>query len=99
MLHHIVSWKMNGETAAERAQQARDIAEKLTALRQSVPTIAHLEVRLNELDGYNNWELVLISAFASQADFEAYVVHPAHQEVAKFIKEHAAARAGVDYTA
>lgn len=99
MLNHIVSWKMNGETAAERATQAAEVAAALRGLTATVPTVAHLEVHLNELDGYNNWDVVLISQFANQADFEAYVVHPAHQEVVELIKARAASRAGVDYTA
>ncbi len=98
MLRHVVTWKMNGLTPAERNRQAHEIAAALRALPKLVPSIEHLEAHVNELDGYNNWDVTLISDFADVTAFEEYVHHPEHQKVVSIIKERAADRAGVDAT-
>lgn len=98
MLHHIVSWKMQGETIQERNKNAAAVATALRNLVGVVPGIAHLEVHINELADPQNWDVVLLSQFATAEDFRAYVIHPAHQEAVAVIKARAAARAAVDYT-
>lgn len=99
MLHHIVIWKMRGETSDERRERAETVAAALRPLAESVPTVRKLDVRINELDGYNNFDVALISEFDDVAGFEAYVIHPEHQAVVKIIGENAEVRAGLDYTA
>lgn len=98
MLKHIVTWKMNGETAADRAQQAGEVAAALRGMEGKIPQIEHLEVHVNELDGYDNWDVALITEFADADALAEYVVHPAHQEVVHVVKARAAGRAGVDAT-
>lgn len=88
---------MNGETAEARATQANEVAEALRPLRESVPDITSLEVRVNEYNDDINWDVTLVSEHTDKAALDAYVVHPAHVEAAKVIGERAAARAGVDF--
>lgn len=96
-VRHIVSWKMNGETAADRARQANEIAEALRALPATVPGIQAFDVRLNELNADANWDVVLVSDHADAAALDEYAVHPDHLEVVAMVKERAAGRAGVDF--
>lgn len=96
-VRHIVSWKMNGETAAVRARQAMEIAEALRVLPATVPGILALDVRLNEFNAEANWDLVLVSDHADQAALDVYATHPDHLEVVALVKERSAGRAGVDF--
>lgn len=96
-VRHIVSWKMNGETAEVRAQQATDIAEALRALPATVPGVLALDVHLNEFNAEANWDLVLVSDHADQAALDVYASHPDHLEVVALVKERSAGRAGVDF--
>lgn len=96
-VRHIVSWKMNGETAADRARQAEEIRVELVKLRETVPGILALDVRLNEFNAEVNWDLVLVSDHVDSEALDAYAVHPEHLKVVAIVKERAAGRAGVDY--
>lgn len=96
-VRHIVSWKMNGETAADRARQATEIAEALRALPASVPGIRALDVHLNELNAEANWDLVLVSDHEDRDALDVYATHPDHLAVVALVKERAVGRAGVDF--
>lgn len=96
-VRHIVSWKMNGETAEERARQAEEIAAGLRALPETVPGILALDVRLNELNAEANWDLVLVSDHEDSAALDAYAAHPDHLAVVGIVKQCSAGRAGVDF--
>lgn len=96
-VRHIVSWKMNGETAQERAQQADEVAEALRTLPGVVPGLTALEVHLNEYNSDANWDVVLVSEHTDKEALDVYAVHPAHVAVAELVKARAAARAGLDF--
>ncbi|MGO3777815.1 MAG: Dabb family protein [Canibacter sp.] len=98
MLRHIVTWKMNGQTADERAKQAEEVAEALGELKDLVPTVKALTVLRNEFHKDKNWNVVLIADFADAEGLDLYDRHPEHQEVAKFVSARAASRAGIDAT-
>ncbi|MDO4241640.1 MAG: Dabb family protein [Microbacteriaceae bacterium] len=99
MLHHIVSWQLNGTTEQERATQAQQFVTELTSLKGKISELLHLEVHTNELDIPGNWDVILITKFADRAALEAYAIHPEHQAVVAKIKPLAAARSAVDFTA
>ena len=96
-VRHIVSWKMNGETAEDRARQAGEVAEALRALTESVPGILELNVHLNEFNADANWDVVLVSDHEDQAALDVYATHPDHLAVVALVRERAAGRAGVDF--
>lgn len=96
-VRHIVSWKMNGETAEERARQAEEIRAAIVTLPETVPGIEALDVRVNEYNHDANWDLVLVSDHTDREALDAYAVHPDHLEVVEIVKARAAARAGVDF--
>lgn len=89
---HVVFFRFHERAAASEA------ARWLRALEGVVPTLASIEVGVDELGTERSWDLCLITRFADRAGMEAYQVHPAHQEVVAWIKEHASSVAAVDWT-
>lgn len=96
-VRHIVSWKMNGETAADRARQIAEIEEALAELPAKVPGIRSFELRRNEYNADANFDLVLVSEHADRAALDDYAVHPDHLVAVAVVKERTAARACVDF--
>ena len=96
-IRHIVLWKLAAEDADTRALHAEQIAERLLALRAVIDDISHLEVGPNVAYPATNWDVALVAEFADVDALERYQVHPAHQEVAAFVRSVVAERAAVDY--
>lgn len=97
-IRHVVMWKMNGADAAERAEQAAEVARLLNALDGVVPEVLSISAGANSVYPDANWDVTLVSDFATVADLEAYQVHPAHEAAAVYIRSVAAGRAAVDFT-
>lgn len=97
-LRHIVSWKLNGETLAERDEQAAQIAAALEALRDQIPEIRELNVYRNELHDGANFDVTLIADFEDADGLAVYAVHPEHLPVVEMIKGMVSDRVAVDFT-
>lgn len=96
MIRHIVTWRLAAEDAQQRADDARGIKERLEALRGVVPAERiEVGIDLGEVEG--NWDVVLVSDFATAADLAAYQEHPRHREVLPFMRSVTSARSCVDY--
>ncbi len=98
-IRHIVLWKLAADDADTRALHAEQIAERLLSLRGVVDEIDHIEVGRNVANPQSNWDVALVSEFADVEALERYQVHPAHQEVAAFVRSLVAERSCVDYPA
>lgn len=96
-IRHIVSWKLAAEDAQERREQAFEIARLLRSLLESVTEIRSLEVGINVLHDGENFDVVLIADFDDAEALQRYAVHPAHREVAGYIRSVVAARSAVDF--
>ncbi|WP_150958055.1 Dabb family protein [Microbacterium testaceum] len=96
-IRHIVLWKLSADDADTRALHAEQIAERLTALDAVIDEIQHIEVGRNVVNPQSNWDVALVSEFADVDALERYQVHPAHQEVAAFVRSVVAERSSVDY--
>ncbi|WP_417561670.1 Dabb family protein [Microbacterium sp.] len=99
MLRHVVMWRLAATDPAVRAAQAREIADRLTALVGVVPAIAALSAGpntgSNEVDG--NWDAALVVDVADRDALAAYANHPAHQDVVAYVRGVAADRVAVDF--
>ncbi|MGO4533733.1 Dabb family protein [Leifsonia sp. 2MCAF36] len=95
-IRHVVSWKLATPDDAERAQHAAGIKLGLESLPAVIPQIRFLQVGVNVVPA-NDFDVVLISDFDSVDDVVTYQEHPAHLEVAAFIRSVVASRASVDY--
>ena len=100
MIKHIVMFRFQ-ETALERTKEENLLEAKwrLEALTKSVPTLLSAKVEINdEVADQSNYDLVLFTEHEDWKGLDAYQTHPAHLEVAKFIKEVRSERACVDYS-
>ena len=96
-IRHVVIWKLASEDQAERAAQAGEVARRLNALNGVVPQLLSISAGANAAYPDTNWDVTLVADFASVAALEAYQVHPAHEEVAGYIRSVVASRAAVDF--
>lgn len=96
MIRHIVSWRLAAEDAAQREADARGVKQRLEALRGAVAA-ERIEVGIDLGDTDGNWDVVLVSDFATRDDLAAYQAHPLHVEAAGFIRSVVDARSCVDY--
>jgi hypothetical protein len=98
MIKHIVMWRLKKEAGGKtKAENAKLIKEKLAALPAAIPEILKMEVGINFSSQETAYDAVLVSEFADEAALNRYVDHPAHQEVAAFVKSVREARAMADY--
>ena len=97
MIRHVVTWKLASEDAAERSEQAAEVARRLNALAGVVPQLLSISAGANSLYPDANWDVTLVADFGSAEALEQYAVHPAHEEVAAYIRSVVASRVAVDF--
>ena len=90
MIKHIVMWKFNPGTEARQ----REFLDGLRGLFGGIPQIREQEVGVNCAPG--NYDAVLISAFDSLEDLEAYKRDPRHAAVSALCKSIRSDRVAVD---
>lgn len=87
MLKHIVMWKLNApaqeSSIKENAELIKSALEKLPSL---ISQIVSYEVGINIQDGDRTFDVVLISEFHDQKDFEIYRSHGEHLKAVKIIR-------------
>lgn len=96
-IRHVVTWKLAAEDPAERAAQAAEVARRLNALDGVVPQLRSISAGANAAYPDVNWDVTLVADFDSVAAIEEYQVHPAHEEVAGYIRSVVASRVAVDF--
>ncbi|MBO0981720.1 Dabb family protein [Microbacterium sp. SD291] len=96
-IRHVVTWKLKAEDPAERADQAAEVARRLNALDGVVPQLRSISAGANVAYPEANWDVTLVADFDSVAAIEDYQVHPAHEEVAVYIRSVVASRVAVDF--
>ena len=95
-IRHVVSWKLATTDEHERAEQAARIKSGLESLPAVIPELRSAQVGVTVAPG-DDFDVVLISDFDSLDDIRIYQEHPAHLEVAGFIRSVVAGRAAVDF--
>ncbi|MEV0585381.1 Dabb family protein [Nonomuraea sp. NPDC050310] len=91
MLHHVVLMKFADPADAPKAK------ELLDGLNGRVEQIEDLTVGLDTLGTPVSYDLCLITVHASPEALRGYQEHPAHLEVAAWLRPRLAARAVVDH--
>jgi hypothetical protein len=99
MVKHIVLFKLASEAEGKsRAENALIIKEKLEALKDAIPVIRKIEVKINHSDASaENHDVILESEFDSMEDLRTYAVHPDHLKVGAYITKVRTSRAAIDY--
>lgn len=59
--------------------------EALLSMQGKIEFLLDLKVEVNIRPGDSAYDLILITKFASLQDLDAYLAHPVHVEVAKYI--------------
>lgn len=75
---HVVGWRLNGRTGADRAQQARSVVAAVEATRCQVEGLRSVDVGVNVVEGPEAWDVGAVMVFDSLAALQAYQRHPAH---------------------
>jgi hypothetical protein len=94
MLKHIVCWKLKEESKQENLVRMKSLLDSLPPV---ISEIKEFEVGIDVLKTETSYDITLYSAFEDAAALKRYQVHPAHEEVAGFIKSVTEKRAVVDY--
>lgn len=97
MLRHVVTWKLASEDAAERGEQAAEVARRLNALDGVVPQLRSISAGANSVYPEVNWDVTLVADFDSIEALEQYQVHPAHEEVVAYVRSVVSSRVAVDF--
>lgn len=63
------------------------MAKRLKDLEMLVEEVNTFQVNLDELGMENCYDFSLVGTFNSYKDYQAYIVHPIHQEYVKDMKE------------
>ncbi|MNI60249.1 Stress responsive A/B Barrel Domain protein [compost metagenome] len=57
----------------------------LLGMRGEIDVLLDVQAEANVRPGPSAYDLILITKFASLADMEEYLIHPAHQDVSRLI--------------
>ncbi len=98
MIKHIVMWKF--KDFAEGATKQENVVKVKTMLEQlpeKIDFIREMKVEINVNPKEGMYDAVLISAFDSIEDVNAYRIHPEHKKISSFVSLIRESRASVDY--
>jgi hypothetical protein len=99
MIKHVVMWTIrHGETPRVKFERMAEVKARLLDLKGRIDEIVALDVFFNSPSAPDdNYDVILVSEFYSWADLEAYQKHPAHLEVADYLKNVRQNRSAIDY--
>ncbi len=95
---HVVMWKLK-EQALDNTMiiNSAIMKEKLRTLPALIPEILNMEIGEDTKFVSDAYDIVLITTFASYDDLTVYMNHPAHKEVAAWIKQVVSSRNVIDF--
>jgi hypothetical protein len=96
-VRHVVIWSFLDDIA-DPETTFQEMAIKLQGLVGVIPGLTSLEVGRDLGDSEANWDVVLVSEHDSVQALEVYQQHPAHLEVAAWVRKNVASKAAVDYS-
>ncbi|HEY3423833.1 MAG TPA: Dabb family protein [Negativicutes bacterium] len=82
------------DRGSENIAKTRDV---LLSMRGKIEYLRDIKAEVNIRHGESSYDIILITQFASMEDLDAYLVHPVHVEVSKYIAGVLAAGAAVCY--
>jgi hypothetical protein len=99
MVRHIVLFKLADEAEGRsKVENALIIKERLEELKNTIPVIRKIEVKINLSEASaDNHDVILESEFDTLEDVRTYAVHPEHIKVGEFIAKVRTSRAAIDY--
>ncbi|WP_371362088.1 hypothetical protein SRRS_33310 [Sporomusa rhizae] len=70
------------DRSGENVARARDV---LLSMQGKIEFLRDLKVEMNIRQGASSYDLLMSAQYNSLEDLEAYIIHPVHVEVAKYI--------------
>ena len=97
MIRHLVLWKLAADAAEDTQLIVAELEERFEALVPINDGLERLEIRadIGETDG--NWDVLLDADYRDTAALDFYQAHPAHVEVAAYVRTVVTARACIDF--
>ncbi|AQS06290.1 Dabb family protein [Clostridium beijerinckii] len=80
------------------ADSIKRTQEVLLSMRGKIDVLIDIQAEINIRPGESNYDIILITKFASLEDLDKYLIHPDHLEVAKFIGSVLDTQASVCYS-
>ncbi|MFT4280483.1 Dabb family protein [Microbacterium sp.] len=96
-IRHVVAWKLAAVDDAVRGEQAAEVARRLTSLVGVVPSIRALSAGPNAAYAQQNVDVAVVIDFDDVQGLDEYQSHPAHQDVAAYIRSVVSHRMAVDF--
>ncbi len=96
MIRHLVLWKLRTDDPGERAEIVDGMRARFGELVGVIPGLVSLEILADPGSTAGNWDAGLHSLHDDQAALDGYQAHPAHREVAAWVREQVADRVCVD---
>jgi hypothetical protein len=93
VITHVVCFRLKDRSP----EGARKVCQALEGLRGKVPVLRFLSVGADLVRSARSYDVALVAKFDSLADLEAYQLHPAHQEVVRFLDTVREGTVAVDY--
>ena len=72
------------ERNKEDITKARDV---LLSMKGKIEVLRDVQVEVDIRHGSSSYDIMLITKFATMTDFAAYLVHPVHVEVSRYISK------------
>ncbi len=95
MITHIVTFKFE-DRSPEHLDHCKALLEGLVG---QVPSLRTMLVGINVVDSPRAHDLALVATYDDLDGLEAYQVHPAHHEVATYLRSKSESIASVDFEA
>ncbi|WP_236896872.1 Dabb family protein [Clostridium beijerinckii] len=80
------------------ADSIKKTQEVLLSMREKIDVLIDIQAEINIRPSESNYDIILITKFASLEDLDKYLIHPNHLEVAKFIGSVLDTQASVCYS-
>lgn len=97
MIRHLVFWRL--ADGAAKDEVIATMRERFGALVSVIDGTERIDIRADLGETEGNWDVVLDADYRDRAALAAYQVHPAHVEVAAWVRSVVAARGCVDFEA
>lgn len=96
MIRHIVLFRLDARDDRTRAAHARTLTERIEGLAGVVPGLRRISVDPDIGEVPSHFDLALVAELDDRQALHGYQRHPAHVEVAEWIRTVAEVRAVVD---
>ncbi|MGE5379466.1 MAG: Dabb family protein [Methylocystaceae bacterium] len=81
MLTHVVLFKLRDKSP----EILNTAVAKLQSLQGKIPQLVSLSIGADVIHTERSYDLALVAVFASQADMQAYQIHPEHVKVSEYM--------------